>query len=68
MKDSKRNFKNRGREKTKDPAFMSTSYYKSRVISFDGEAINLHLKCRFRMKDDQSTVNVTLEKAQEYVN
>ena len=68
MKESKRNSENRGREKIKELAFMSTSYYKSRVVSFDGETISLHLKCRLKMKEDQSTVNVTLEEAKEYVN
>ena len=49
-------------------AYMSTSYYRSRIISFDGEALILHLVCRFRMKEDQSTVNIILEEAQEYMN
>ena len=66
MKESKRNFENKKREDTKKLASISTSYYKSRVISFDRVTISLHLKCRFRMKEDQSTVNVALEEAQEY--
>ena len=47
MKYFKRNFENKEREQTKNSAPISTSYNKSSVISFDGETINLHLKCKF---------------------
>ena len=65
MDNSTKVMKSRGHRGTKEDVSGSSDYYKSRVISFNGQAICLHFKCRFYINEDQKDASTAVEESKE---